>query len=107
MGLSAALGCRTAPLPASDSGGATGDAAVAADLGRACGTTCAACTGGGPCCGATCCRFGEWCDGKTLTCRCGDHPACAPGDVCTSGGGAEPLGSCGTFCCGTSTPCPI
>jgi hypothetical protein len=108
MSFATGAGCRTAPLAARDGGGVPGDSgpATGPDLARACGPTCAACAVGA-CCGKRCCAAGEWCDPATLTCRCGDHPACISGDVCTSGGGAEPLGNCGVFCCGVSTPCPI
>lgn len=57
----------------------------------------------GPTCGGVCCDTGEACiDGE---CRCGDNPACQPGDTCEAAG---PIGgdACGAICCGVTGPCP-
>jgi hypothetical protein len=73
----------------------------------ACEAACNRCPNG-PCCGSACCNSGEWCDPTTLTCRCGDNPACTGGDICASGGPIRPGQSCGVICCGTAgKPCPF
>lgn len=58
----------------------------------------------GPMCFGQCCAQGESCvAGK---CTCGTNMACTNGNICASGG---PIGgdSCGTICCGSTSPCPL
>src|SRR5262249_17863526 len=62
---------------------------------------------GGPACGNTCCRRGEWCDTTNRggpICRCGDNPACAPQQTCC-GVGPPRLNQCGSTC--VNGICPV
>jgi hypothetical protein len=59
-----------------------------------------------PNCGTHCCASGEWCDNGT--CRCGNGNACTAGNMCATAGpiSIDPT-SCGSICCGKSSPCPL
>lgn len=120
--LALVAGCRTQPLDLNDGGGggdvrdmSRSDLRVdlskpadlsLVDLARNCTPNCSRCQSG-VCCGAVCCREGEWCDVATATCRCGNGPACRVDQICATGG---PIGQnqCGSICCGDpQNPCPL
>jgi hypothetical protein len=117
-------GCRTQPLPFDDGGGGdirdlSGvdlrvDLARPADLSRvdlarSCAPNCSRCQSG-VCCGALCCREGEWCDPLSNTCRCGTGAeVCRVDQICATGGPIGPgQDQCGSICCGDPAhPCPL
>jgi hypothetical protein len=63
-----------------------------AGIPHVCSATCSQCAGA--CCGTACCAPGEWCDPKTVSCRCGDGPSCSTHEICV-GNTAD---SCGISC---------